>query len=263
MPPFALAALEITQTDVLFGLLLVLVGAMGAFLNVLAGGGSLLTMPVLVFIGLPGPVVNGTNRVGILAQTWSAAVAFKRLGHSELRLSLLLAGCAIPGAVAGAFMGVRLEGVAFNIVLAALLLLVAASMIHKPRKDVLTRKPPPLWLGCLLMVGVGVYAGFILAASGLLIIFALHRIMGWDLVRVNVHKVFIMGCCTVVSLAVFVIEAKVHWGYGAALALGNVAGAWLGAHVAVARGEKLIRPFVVAVLLVLAARLAYTAWNGS
>ena len=90
--------------------LLTAIGVVAGFLNVMAGGGSLLTVPAMVFMGVPGPVANGTNRIAILAQNITAITTFFSKGFSDFRLSLSLAACAIPGAIAGALLGVRLEG---------------------------------------------------------------------------------------------------------------------------------------------------------
>ena len=82
-------------------LLLAAVGVVGGFLNVMAGGGALLVMPVLVLMGLPGPAANGTTRVAILAQNISATTGFRRHGFSDIRLSLTFAACAVPGRRSG------------------------------------------------------------------------------------------------------------------------------------------------------------------
>src|SRR3970040_2428241 len=96
--------------DIWHFLILSLAGLAAGFLNVMAGGGSLLTFPIMVFIGLPGPVANGTNRIAILAQNITAVTAFFKKGYANFRLSLTLSLCALPGAVAGAYAGTRLEG---------------------------------------------------------------------------------------------------------------------------------------------------------
>ncbi|MCP4843139.1 MAG: TSUP family transporter, partial [Halieaceae bacterium] len=82
-------ALELWQAG-----LLVVVGTIAGFLNVMAGGGSLLTVPVMVFMGIPGPVANGTNRIAILAQNLTAITTFARRGFRDFKLSLTLALCA-------------------------------------------------------------------------------------------------------------------------------------------------------------------------
>jgi uncharacterized membrane protein YfcA len=83
--------------------LLAVTGVAVGFLNVMAGGGSLISMPILIFLGLEPAMANGTNRVAILIQNMTAVPSFRSHGYSEMRRSLGLALCTVPGAVAGAF----------------------------------------------------------------------------------------------------------------------------------------------------------------
>lgn len=233
--------------------LLIAVGIVGGFLNVMAGGGSLLTVPVMVFLGLPGPVANGTNRIAILAQNITAITTFARRGFNDFRLSLSLAACAVPGAAAGALLGTQLEGVWFNRALA--LIMVAVMLImHFDRgpaegraEGQPTRKQ--LIYGHVLMVGAGFWGGFIQLGVGFIIMPILNRVMGLDLVRTNMHKVFIIAVYTVVALAVFASHIELLWAVGLALAVGNSIGGYLGAHFSVTKGEKLIRVVLNLVLL--------------
>ncbi|VAV94911.1 hypothetical protein MNBD_ALPHA05-1262, partial [hydrothermal vent metagenome] len=91
-------------------LLLFAAGIASGWINVLAGGGSILSVPIMVFLGLPGPVANGTNRIGIIAQNAMAVAGFFRKGFSDFKLSASLAACASIGAFFGANVGVKLEG---------------------------------------------------------------------------------------------------------------------------------------------------------
>lgn len=239
---------------------LALVGIVAGFVNVMAGGGSLLVMPVMVFMGLPGPVANGTTRVAILAQNITATAGFRRKGYRDLRLSLTLAACAVPGAAYGALLGTRLEGAWFNRVLAgvmiAVILLMATGPKHSPA--VSTARPRTrgrLVLGHGLMVLAGLYGGFIQAGVGFILMAILHRVMGLDLVRVNMHKVFIVGVYTIVALAVFAARGSVLWSTGLVLAAGMALGGWIGSHVAVGKGEKLIRIVLNVALVAMAAKL--------
>ena len=239
---------------------LALVGIVAGFVNVMAGGGSLLVMPVMVFMGLPGPVANGTTRVAILAQNITATAGFRRKGYRDLRLSLTLAACAVPGAAYGALLGTRLEGVWFNRVLAgvmiAVILLMATGPKHSPA--VSTARPRTrgrLVLGHGLMVLAGLYGGFIQAGVGFILMAILHRVMGLDLVRVNMHKVFIVGVYTIVAIAIFAARGSVLWSTGLVLAAGMALGGWIGSHVAVGKGEKLIRIVLNIALVAMAAKL--------
>jgi len=237
------------------------VGVIAGFLNVMAGGGSLLTVPVMVFMGLPGPVANGTNRIAILAQNLTAVTAFFRRGFSEFRLSLTLAACAIPGALLGALTGVQLEGEWFNRILA--LVMVAVMVIMHFDKGAAERQPDyqpsarQLRNGHLMMVGVGFWGGFIQIGVGFIIMPVLNRVMGLDLVRTNMHKVFIVAVYTIVALAVFASQVEILWIVGAALALGNSIGGYLGAHFTVSKGEALIRWVLNIVLVVFIAKLLF------
>jgi len=243
--------------------LLTLVGVAGGFLNVLAGGGSLLTVPVMVFLGLPGPVANGTNRIAILAQNFSAMVAFFRRGLSDFRLSMSLAACAVPGAIVGALVGTRLEGAWFNRALALTMIAVMVIMQldrgarRSPENQQPTRRQ--LLAGHLLMVGAGFWGGFIQIGVGFILMPILNRAMGLDLVRTNMHKVFIIAIYTVAALAIFASRVEILWVAGLALALGNSIGGYLGAHFTVSSGERLIRRVLNLVLAAFIIKLLFGA----
>ena len=243
-------------------LLLAIVGLVSGFLNVMAGGGSLLTVPIMVFMGIPGPVANGTNRIAILAQNVTATITFFRRGFSDFKLSLSLAACAIPGAVVGALVGVRLEGVWFNrtiaVIMLGVMLLMALDKGDSGQRQ--ERKPPShrqLWWGHLLMVGVGFYGGFIQVGVGFIIMPLLNRVMGFDLIHTNMYKVFIIGCYTVVALAVFATQVEMLWRVGLVLAVGFSGGGWLAARVQIKQGEGIVRKVLNVVLLAFVVKLLF------
>ncbi len=235
--------------------LLAAVGVLSGFLNVIAGGGSLLALPILIFMGLPGNVANGTNRVAIVAQNVSAVTSFFKKGYSDLRIMLTLSLCAVPGAAIGAYLGTQVSGDLFNRILGGLMIVLLILMGRKRRDAAVTEKPQRLVLGHLLMVAVGFYGGFIQAGVGFFLMAVLYRVIGLDLVRVNAYKVFVVGIYTLVALAIFAGKGQVLWLTGAALAVGTTIGGWIGVHFTVKRGEGLIRIVLNAVLIVMAIRL--------
>ncbi|MEZ7944156.1 MAG: sulfite exporter TauE/SafE family protein [Halioglobus sp.] len=241
--------------------LLVAVGIAAGFLNVMAGGGSLLTVPVMVFMGLPGPVANGTNRIAILAQNITAIATFARRGFGDFRLSLTLAVCALPGAVAGALLGVQLQGVWFNRALALIMVAVMLVMYFDKRAAEQPENYQPtrrqLLHGHLLMVGVGFWGGFIQLGVGFLIMPVLNRVMGIDLVRTNMHKVFIVALYTIVALLIFASQIQLVWMIGIALAVGNSIGGYLGARFTISGGERMIRRVLNCVLIVFIIKLLF------
>ncbi|MCC6201616.1 MAG: sulfite exporter TauE/SafE family protein [Gammaproteobacteria bacterium] len=245
--------------------LLFAAGIACGFLNVTAGGGSLITVPVLLFLGLPGPVANGTNRIAILAQNISAMIAFCRSGHAEFRLSLTLALATLPGSILGALAGTELEGVWFNRVVAAVMsvsLLAMATERRTPRSAPAAAVAPVeglsrrrWWLGHAGMFLVGVWGGFIQIAVGLLMMPILHRVMGLSLVQTNMHKVFIILVYTCVALAIFAARVEIAWLVGLGLAAGNVVGGWLGARATIVHGERAIRAIFYCVAIAFVIKL--------
>ncbi len=223
--------------------LLALVGVAVGFLNVMAGGGSLISMPILIFLGLDPATANGTNRVAILLQNITAVSSFRSQGHSDLRFSLGLALCTVPGAIVGAWAAVVIDPVLFKRILGAVLVVAVVLILRGP-----TRKPEsgsgtpgrPA-LAHLAMVGIGFYGGFMQAGVGFLIMPILYQLLRLDLVRVNMHKVFIVGGYTLPALVVFALKGKVWWLGGLSLAIGNSAGAWIATRVTISYGDRAVK----------------------
>ncbi len=246
------------------GALLTAVGVLAGFLNVMAGGGSLLTVPAMLFLGVPGPVANGTNRIAILAQNITAVGTFFRQGYSDFRLSLTLSLAALPGAVLGAMIGTRFGGEWFErfiaLVMIGVMILMATEKKPAPDSPPAGGRDPTrqqlIW-GHALMVGAGFWGGFIQIGVGFILMPILHRVMGLDLVRVNMHKVFIVLIYTIAALSVFIWQVELIWLYGIALAIGNSIGGWLGARMTIAKGDRWIKLIFNGILVVLILRLLF------
>ncbi|MDF1815875.1 MAG: sulfite exporter TauE/SafE family protein [Verrucomicrobiales bacterium] len=240
------------------------VGLVAGIINVIAGGGSLLTLPVMILTGLPAPVANGTNRVAILAQNITAVSAFRKKGFSDFRRSITLALCTVPGGLAGAWCGAMVRGELFNRILAGVMIGVVILMATKSRKVAEKREAGPvadqkrrLVIGHICMFFIGFYGGFIQAGVGFLIMATLNKVMRLDLVEVNMHKVFIVGAFTLAALFVFVGTGNVLWLPGIALAIGNSAGGWIGSHLTISKGEVFVRRFLYIALIVMAVKLLF------
>ncbi len=239
--------------------LILVTGVFAGFLNTVAGGGSLLTLPVLIFLGLPSATANGTNRIAVFIQNASGIMGFRRKGVSDFGYSTLLTLPALVGAWFGAKIAVEMDEVIFNRVLAGIMLAVLFLTLFSPTKKLqggtenlsLFRKI----IGMLVFFFVGVYGGFIQAGVGFIIIAALTLTNGFDLVRTNAIKVFVIFFYTSIALIVFVWNRNVNWPLGLTLAVGNATGAWVGSHWAVAKGDKWIRVVLVVTVLVFAIQL--------
>lgn len=239
------------------GLLLV-AGIFSGWLNVMAGGGSLFTVPIMLFMDIPAPVANGTNRIAILAQNITAVYTFFRNGFSDFRLSLSLSLAASIGAVAGAWFGVQIEGVWFNRLLAAVMIavmiLMATGKDAAPKTSV-EEEPKNLLLGHLLMIAAGFWGGMIQIGVGFILMAILHRVMGFGMVRVNMYKVFVVLSYTIVALWIFASQLQLLWWAGLGLAIGNSIGGWYGAHTTIHKGEEWIKRVMYIMLSVFVIKL--------
>jgi uncharacterized membrane protein YfcA len=146
-------------------LLVASIGIISGFLNTVAGGGSLLSMPALIFLGLPSAVANGTNRVAIMAQSLAAVAGFRRKGFFDWKLGMAWGIPSIAGAVVGSRIAVSLPDAVFNRLLAAVMLLVLALTLWNPQRRlrvgeiVLSRRQKNI--GIVVFFGVGIYGGLI------------------------------------------------------------------------------------------------------
>lgn len=235
-------------------LLLLVGGFTSGVINTLAGGGSLLTVPILVLAGLPGNVANGSNRLGILASNASATVAFRRLGVSGLcRVLLILVPVAV-GSLVGALLVARLSDDTFE---RAFGILMVPLLLLSLRPPLVKLAGGRVWSGSftvLVFFAVGLYGGAFQAGIGLMLMVALSR-SGMDLVVANNVKVVVIMVLTVITLPVFIIGGMVDWGPALVLAAGFAVGGALGARLTVTGGASLIRPVMGAAVLALAGRL--------
>jgi len=248
--PFELAALAV-------------IGVAAGWINTLAGGGSMLTVPALMFFGLPADVANGTSRVAIVAQCAMGVRGYARAGKLEgLRFGRVV-GPTLAGSAAGAYLATWLPNAVFRPVLLGTMLVMAVTLIAKPSvlvpdEGTEPRDPtqhPLAWLSLLL---AGFYGGFLQAGVGLILLAVLGGMLRYDLVRGNALKLAIVLAFSVVSVAVFVWRDRVQWSPALALVVGNSVGAQLGVRFAVTRGQGAIRKVVfvtvVATCLVLLLR---------
>jgi hypothetical protein len=238
-------------------LLLFVVGSIAGFLNVNAGGGSTLTLPVLIFLGLDASIANGTNRIAILFQNVSAVYSFKKENYQRFPQSLKLALFTLPGAVIGALISVRLSSHMFETILGIIMIGIIITMIIPVKKKAYADNDEDShsWTVYLAMLGIGFYGGFIQVGVGFILMASLNYLMKLNLVLVNMHKVFIVLVYTIPAIVVFAVTDNINWGYGVSLAVGTSFGAWWGAKLSVKKGDKLIKGVLVVAVLIMSLKL--------
>ena len=238
-------------------ILLFVIGSAAGFLNVLAGGGSSLTLPALIFLGLDASIANGTNRVAVLVQNISAVHSFKQENFFESKLSFKLALLTLPGAIAGSFAAVNISDKTFETILGIVMIAVTITLLipipkQKEANSETRIHTLPMYLSMLF---IGFYGAFIQVGVGFLLMFALHFLMKLDLVRVNMHKVFIVLIFTIPAVILFILTDNVNWTMAISLSLGNAFGAWWSAKISVRKGEKFIKMILIVAVLIMALKL--------
>lgn len=222
--------------DILLYTLALVAGALAGVINTLAGSGSLVTLPMLMLLGLPATVANGTNRVGVAVQNVVGLATLKRRGALHLDGWVWFVIPVVIGAAIGATIAVDVEDVwlerAIGVLMAVMLVVILFDPKKWLRKREETQVSRPGLLLLLAFVGVGFYGGFIQAGVGILLLVGLVVGAGYDAVSANGIKLFLNLIFTVVALAVFVWNGQVDWAFGALMAVGQSFGAWVAARFA-------------------------------
>ncbi|HET9332972.1 MAG TPA: sulfite exporter TauE/SafE family protein [Gemmatimonadota bacterium] len=235
------------------------VGVVSGALNVLAGGGSFLSLPLLIFLGLPPSVANGTNRIAILVQNIGAVWRFRRHGLVDRSWFAMAALPAAAGALLGTWAAIEIGEDLFRRVLAALMVAATLWILWDPIDRKVTGEAKLVGGGPRVALvaaffGVGVYGGFVQAGIGFLLV-ALATWAGLDLVRGNALKVLVVLGLTPLSLAIFAWSGRVDWVAGIPLAAGHLIGALAGVRLTILKGHAWIKRFVTVTVIAFAIKL--------
>ena len=249
------------ELDVWLYILVIIVGAVSGFINTLAGSGSLLTLPLLIFLGLPANVANGTNRIGVLLQSLVAVKGFKQKKVFEWKEGIWLTIPAIVGSFLGAALAINLNDQIMNRIIGGLLVFMFFLMLYKPEQWIKQRtdevKAKPSIIQLVIFFGIGFYGGFIQAGVGFFLLAGLVLGAGFDLLKANAIKVLIVLAFTIVALGVFIYNDQVDYKLGLLLGAGSMIGAWVATHVAIKGGSAFIRWFVLVAVFVFAVKLLF------
>lgn len=241
--------------------LAILAGMLAGVINTLAGSGSLVTLPMLMFMGLPANVANATNRVGVVVQNIVGITTYQQGGKLNMQGSLWLMLPVLPGAIFGAWLAAQLGAQQMETVIGVVMVIMLFVILFRPEKwlrDVSEAKAgrPPI-LTLVLFFFIGAYGAFIQAGVGVFILAALVLGAGYTMVHANGIKLVLVLGVTVVAIAVFLLESTpgeplINWGVGALMAVGQSLGAWMAARFATrAKNANLwVRRLLITVVVV-------------
>ncbi len=246
---------DLASLDLVSLLAIVAAGLVAGFVNTLAGGGSLLTLPALLLAGLPADVANGTNRVGVATQSIAASIAFRRAGKLDFEDGVGLLLPTLFGSLAGSFVAAYMLPRAWvEPVLLGTLLLMATIMLVRPRAfeatEGQTLRVRDSLGGALGLFGAGFYGGFVQAGVGFVLLTVMGGVLRYDLVRANAFKLVAVLAFTLVALPVFIIADQVAWAPGLLLGAATALGSHLGVRFSLKVSPRVLRTVVVVGVIV-------------
>ncbi|PKQ63245.1 hypothetical protein BZG02_10535 [Labilibaculum filiforme] len=233
--------------------LLLLAGFTVGFINTIAGSGTVISYYLFMFLGLSAPITNGTIRLGVILQTLVASYNFKKQNVLELKKGFKLALPTVLGSILGAQIAISIDKDFFEILVAGVMLLMGLLLFFKPNRwlvgsQILQEKKIGL-KQFIIFFAIGVFGGFIHIGVGIFLIGVLVLEMGYDLIKANALKVFIVLLYSPFALIIFIMNDQIHYGIGAIAAIGNIFGAYVASHFAVNWGANFIRWILLIIIL--------------
>jgi len=227
-------------------------GLLAGIINALAGGGSFLILPLLIGLGLPPTVANGTSRIGVVVQCLSSAWTFHRKGVRDYGITARLAIPITIGALAGAVLATHFDDALLRPVIGVVLVLWGIVLGFRPGRFLTPPEEPsrPSWRSDLAGLVIGLYGGFLQAGVGFPLLALLIPALGYHAVVANAIKARLVLIYSLLALPIFAIAGDIAWREGLILGAGTMTGGWLGAHLQLKAGAGIVRWAVLVMVLI-------------
>lgn len=238
---------------------LIVSGVFVGFINTLAGGGTIISLSLFMFLGLPANIANGTNRVAVILQNMTSVSEFRRKKVLDFKKANKLAIPTMIGAIIGAQIASDINEEIFRKAVGVVMIVMMYFILTKPSQwlkgtEALMEKPVS-WIQIVIFFAIGLYGGFVQVGVGYFILAGVVLGAGYDLVKANAIKVWIVLLYTPLALIVFILNDQVRWDYGLIHAIGNIIGAFVASRFAVSWGANFVRWFVIVVIVIFASDL--------
>lgn len=238
-------------------LLLAMAGFAAGFIDSIAGGGGLITVPALLLAGLSPVEALGTNKLQGVFGSGSATYAYASAGLVDVRRQLPSAALALLGSVAGALLATVLPGEWLRAALPPMLVVIALYFAFKPDMGDVdrARRISPFVFGITMVPLIGFYDGLFGPGTGSFFMLAFVALAGYGVLKATAHTKLLNFSSNLGSLALFAAVGAVSWKVGLVMGAAQFVGARLGARLAMKTGARLIKPLLVVTCVVLALRL--------
>lgn len=244
--------------------------AAAGWIDAVVGGGGLLLLPALL-LGFPHhqpAYLLGTNKAVAIVGTSAAAVTYARKSPVDVRLAVRIGAAALAGSALGAFFAAGVSSEVLRPVIMGVLLAVLGFVVLRPSfgTDVAPATGPVTARRVAVAVvvaglGIGFYDGLIGPGTGTFLVLALTAVLQLNLVQASATAKIVNVCTNFGALVMFSVQGTVLWSLAVPLAVFNLGGGWLGAHMALKKGSGFVRGVLVVTVVGLVARLAYDQWS--
>ena len=239
--------------------LLFSVATFAGFIDAIAGGGGLLTIPALLATGMPPAIALGTNKLQACGGSFSASLYFVRKKAVNLREILLLIALTFLGAAIGSILVQRIDVQALKVFLPFLVFAIGLYFLFAPSigdDDKKQRIGYPLF-AVLVGATIGFYDGVFGAAAGSFYTLSFVLLLGFNLTKAVAHAKVLNFTSNLASLIFFILGGAVIWQVGIVMMIGQFIGGTLGARMVVTKGKCLIRPMLVTISFLMVAKMLY------
>jgi len=231
--------------DTLYIVLLIVSGIVAGFVNTVAGGGSIFTLPALMLLGMPADIANGTNRIGVFLQSLAGVRGFRLHGKLDQKAIMPILLPTVAGSLIGSWVASVIPVEVLKPVLLGTMIAMTLLIVLKPGtlpavdEQILTLKEKPivnLWLFL-----AGLYGGFVQAGVGFILLTALAGVLRYDLVRANALKMLCTLVFGGVALLVFIVQGQVLWVPGLILGASTIIGVQLSVRFAISAKQQTLK----------------------
>jgi len=238
--------------------ILVFAGFLVGFINTLAGSGTIISYSIFMALGLPASYANGTIRVGVIMQTLAASLTFKKGSVLDVRKGVKLGIPTVIGSIVGAQIAVQINQDVFEYFVGAVMVLMLVFLFLKPQEWIVSKEGKTneihyFWQFLIYFL-IGIYGGFIHIGVGIFLLAALVLISGYDLLRANALKVFVVLLYSPFALVVYMYNDHIHYGLALISSIGNVFGGLLASRIAISWGTKFIHYFLIIIIILFTAK---------
>lgn len=236
---------------------LFLAAFLAGFVDSIAGGGGLITLPAMLLAGIPPLQTLGTNKLGGLFGSGSATLAYSRAGHVDVARQLPMAALCLAGAVVGAAAASFVSATVLSAVLPVLLVLIALYFALKPGLgDASSRaRLSPSTYGMTLVPLIGFYDGLFGPGTGSFLMLGFVTLVGFGMLKATAHTKLLNFASNIGAFGYFALTGSVLWKTGLVMGAGQFLGAQVGSRLAMNKGARVIRPLLVVTCVVMALKL--------